>query len=38
MDMRGYGESEKPSGISSYRIGKLVKDVEGLIHYLGLTV
>src|SRR5690349_3758371 len=34
-DMRGYNLSEKPPGISSYRIDKLVGDVVGLIQALG---
>ena len=34
-DMRGYNLSEKPSGISSYAIGKLVDDVAGLLRHLG---
>lgn len=32
-DMRGYNLSDKPSGVKSYRIESLVKDVVGLIHY-----
>ena len=36
MDMRGYSESEKPSGITPYRMEKLVEDVEELVYYLGL--
>lgn len=32
-DMRGYNLSDKPSGIQSYGIESLVKDVVGLIHY-----
>lgn len=30
-DMRGYNLSEKPDGISSYRVGELARDVERLI-------
>lgn len=33
-DMRGYNLSDKPSGVKSYRIESLVKDVVGLIKYL----
>jgi len=32
-DMRGYNLSDKPSGVKSYRIESLVKDVVGLINY-----
>lgn len=32
-DMRGYNLSDKPSGVESYRIESLVKDVVGLINY-----
>ena len=31
-DMRGYNGSEKPHGVSAYRIDELVGDIEGLIH------
>ena len=31
-DMRGYNESDKPSGVASYHIDRLTGDVEGLIH------
>ncbi len=34
-DMRGYNLSDKPYGVSSYRIEKLVGDVAGLIRALG---
>lgn len=33
--MRGYNDSEKPHGVSSYRTEELVGDVAGLIHELG---
>ena len=36
LDMRGYGESEKPSAISEYTIQKLINDVIGVIHNLNL--
>jgi epoxide hydrolase 4 len=35
LDLRGYNESEKPRGVSSYRTAKLVADVAGLICVLG---
>ncbi|WP_158057517.1 alpha/beta fold hydrolase [Halorussus halophilus] len=34
-DMRGYNESEKPHGVSSYRSEELVGDVAGLVRELG---
>ncbi|GGO00478.1 alpha/beta fold hydrolase [Saccharibacillus kuerlensis] len=34
-DLRGYNESSKPSGISSYRIEELCADVDGLIEHFG---
>ena len=34
-DMRGYGSSDKPRGVASYRIGKLTGDVAALIAALG---
>jgi pimeloyl-ACP methyl ester carboxylesterase len=34
-DMRGYNLSEKPGGVSSYRIEHLVDDVVALIRHLG---
>ena len=35
MDMRGYGESEKPRGVSNYTLDKLVDDIKELILTLG---
>jgi epoxide hydrolase 4 len=35
-DLRGYNLSEKPSGVSAYRMEKLVADVEGLIRHTGV--
>ena len=35
MDMRGYGESDKPQGCHAYRREKLVEDVRQLIQKLG---
>lgn len=34
-DMRGYNRSEKPPGVSAYRIGNLVEDVRALIAHCG---
>jgi len=34
-DMRGYGETDAPTGVENYRIEKLVDDVVGLIEALG---
>jgi epoxide hydrolase 4 len=34
-DMRGYGETERPTKINEYRIEKLVTDIVELIHSLG---
>jgi len=34
-DLRGYGESEKPRGVSAYRMEKLAGDVAALIRALG---
>lgn len=35
MDMRGYGDSDKPSGINEYRMEKLVGDICELVKALG---
>src|SRR5687768_2847555 len=35
-DLRGYNLSERPRGVSAYRIENLVDDVEGLIRHLGV--
>lgn len=35
-DLRGYNLSDKPSGVSAYRMENLVADVEGLIRQTGL--
>ena len=35
LDMRGYGESDKPKGISQYKIDLLAEDVKQLIDGLG---
>jgi len=34
-DMRGYGDSDKPSGIAEYTLDKLISDVDQLITELG---
>jgi pimeloyl-ACP methyl ester carboxylesterase len=34
-DLRGYGDSDRPSGTAAYRLPTLVADVEGLIAALG---
>ncbi len=31
-DGRGYGETEKPTGIEEYTIDKLADDVKNLVH------
>ena len=36
MDMRGYGETDKPTGIFNYTMDKLVNDINELIPALGL--
>ncbi|XP_059163271.1 epoxide hydrolase 4-like isoform X2 [Physella acuta] len=37
VDLRGYGDSDKPSGISQYKMDKLVKDVKQIITALGYS-
>src|ERR1700730_4946733 len=34
-DLRGYNESDRPSGVRSYRLSLLVEDVAGLVEQLG---
>ena len=36
VDMRGYGESDKPSGVCHYTLDKLVSDIDQLISALGV--
>ena len=36
MDMRGFGESEKPFGIENFTLDKLVDDVKELILETGM--
>jgi len=38
MDMRGYGDSDKPRGRGAYKMEKLVDDVHQLIHKLGINL
>ncbi|PAA86653.1 hypothetical protein BOX15_Mlig013242g1 [Macrostomum lignano] len=35
IDMRGYGDSDKPRGVENYRIEKLVEDIRQAINSLG---
>lgn len=35
VDMRGYGDSEKPIGLDKYQIDQLIADVKNLITALG---
>ncbi|XP_067666828.1 epoxide hydrolase 4-like [Haliotis asinina] len=35
IDMRGYGESDKPSGVDSYQLSKMVADLKQIIPALG---
>lgn len=35
VDMRGYGDSEKPEGLSAYKIDVLVEDVRDFMRKLG---
>jgi len=37
VDMRGYGDSDKPSGVKAYHSSKIVGDIEQLIEALGRT-
>jgi epoxide hydrolase A/B len=36
VDMRGYGQSESPPGVSAYRASELIADLEGVLDALGL--
>jgi pimeloyl-ACP methyl ester carboxylesterase len=36
IDMRGYGDSEKPSGVKHYRMNYLVDDIKQVVEALGL--
>lgn len=35
MDMRGYGDSEKPIGLDKYQFSQLIADVKNLVTALG---
>lgn len=35
VDMRGYGDSEKPEGVHHYKIELLADDIKDLIRQLG---
>jgi pimeloyl-ACP methyl ester carboxylesterase len=35
-DLRGYGGSDKPAGVESYRMSALAADVSGLLDHLGI--
>lgn len=35
VDMRGYGESDLPLSVDSYRFEHLVTDVKDIVEYLG---
>lgn len=35
VDLRGYGDSEKPEGVSQYKIKYLMSDIKNLIQALG---
>jgi len=37
MDMRGYGESDKPYYVADYTLDKIIGDVKGLIQELGYS-
>jgi pimeloyl-ACP methyl ester carboxylesterase len=36
VDMRGYGDSERPEGVEPYKMEYLIQDVKELIQHLGL--
>jgi pimeloyl-ACP methyl ester carboxylesterase len=36
IDMRGYGDSEKPSGVNNYSMQYLVDDIKHVVEALGL--
>ncbi|XP_075972221.1 epoxide hydrolase 4-like [Anticarsia gemmatalis] len=35
VDMRGYGDSERPEGVSSYKVELLIEDIRDLVRQLG---
>ena len=38
VDMRGYGESDKPKGVVNYTTDKLAEDLKELIEALGMKL
>ena len=38
VDMRGYGETDKPNAVSDYSLEKLVEDIRHLIPALGTVL
>lgn len=36
IDMRGYGDTEKPVGKDAYQMDKLVDDIKGVVDALGI--
>lgn len=36
VDLRGYGDSDKPNGRDAYKIDRLVNDVRQIIEMLGM--
>jgi pimeloyl-ACP methyl ester carboxylesterase len=36
-DLRGYGESDKPSGVDAYSMPRMVDDVAAIVHHFGRT-
>lgn len=37
LDLKGFGDSDKPSSRRSYRVGVLLSELRELIHSLGVT-
>lgn len=35
IDLRGYNQSDKPTGLDAYRMSELVQDIRGVIQALG---
>ena len=38
MDMRGYGDSDKPAALEDYKMPRLVDDIKEIIEALGMYV
>lgn len=38
VDLRGYGDSDKPNGLDAYRLDRLVEDVRQIIDILGKSM